>query len=114
MNFKTLTLGAALAGLMSIPAAMAEDTPGKPPLGMGKDRDNKMFEMLDANKDGGVSLDEFLAPHQKRFVEIDADKNGAISAEEMKSHHEAMREKMKQYREMKKDGTENPAGKPTE
>jgi hypothetical protein len=115
MTIKTLTLGAALAGMMLAPAAMAEDSAKKAYRGGGGPE--KMYEALDANKDGKVSLEEFLAPHNTRFTEIDTNKDGFLSQEEMKTHHDAMREKWKEKRGEMKDkrgGADKPAEKPAE
>lgn len=52
-----------------------------------------MFQMMDTDKDGKVSKQEWQAHHDKRFSELDADKDGFITQEEMKAHHEKMMEK---------------------
>jgi len=40
------------------------------------------LKTLDTDKDGTVSLAEFLAPHEKRFADIDTSKDGTIDAAE--------------------------------
>lgn len=106
-----ITTAMALAAMMMAPAmipaaAHAEDGPDKKPRGQGGPE--MMIEKMDANKDGVVSLDEFLEAHKTRFTEIDTDKSGTLTPEEIKAHHEAKRgewkekrekmEKMKEYR----------------
>ena len=49
-----------------------------------------MLQMADANKDGAVSRDEFLAAHGKHFDMMDANHDGKLSKEE----RQAAREKM--------------------
>jgi Ca2+-binding EF-hand superfamily protein len=41
-----------------------------------------MMAAQDSDKDGFLSLDEFLAPKETRFAQLDANKDGAVSAEE--------------------------------
>lgn len=41
------------------------------------------LRMLDANKDGAVTLEEYLAPHTKRFAEIDKNGDGFLDADEI-------------------------------
>lgn len=62
-----------------------------------------MLERLDANKDGKVTKDEFVADAEKRFSEIDADKDGNVTEEEMRAHHKAKREEFGQMREGMKE-----------
>lgn len=40
---------------------------------------------LDANKDGTISRDEFLAPRKEAFQSLDADKSGAVAASELRA-----------------------------
>ncbi len=57
-----------------------------------------MGRMADANKDGAVSRDEFLAAQGKRFEMMDADKNGTVTAEERQAARAKMREHMRGMR----------------
>ncbi len=41
-----------------------------------------LFTEQDSNKDGKVSHDEFIAPHEKHFKEVDANKDGFWTMEE--------------------------------
>lgn len=63
----------------------------------------KMFEAMDANGDGMVSKDEFVASHMKRFEKMDANTDGNVSKEEIEAYRAAKREKMQ---EMKQKGQE--------
>lgn len=46
----------------------------------------------DADKDGKVTKEEFLAHHGKMFEEADANKDGALDADERKALHKKMAE----------------------
>lgn len=74
-------------------ALSAEKPEGKPgrkgPAGMP----GRMLEMMDTNKDGKVSKEEWQAHHDQRFTEMDTNKDGAITSAEVKEHHGKMREK---------------------
>ena len=90
-----------ILGVMMIATSLtlAEDGPKGPkgPGGPGKGRPGpeKIFEKLDADSSGSVSLEEFkAAPRAKEepakaeeiFKKIDKDGNGELSLEEFKSH----------------------------
>ena len=45
------------------------------------------FAKADANGDGRISRDEFLARAAARFDRLDANKDGALTAEEMRAGH---------------------------
>lgn len=108
MTLRSKTLAAALAGALLIPAfAFAEDT-AAPAADAAKADDkhppmHKHFEEADADKNGTLSLDEFLARHKKKFDEIDTDKSGGLSPDEMKTYGESRREEWKEHREKMKD-----------
>lgn len=140
MTIKTRVLATAMAAVFLAPAmAMAEDAPAsstaatsapaaEAPMGdgmmgegmMGDEMRRKMYDPkknfaeADADKDGFLSLDEFLERHKKKFAEIDANKDGKISPEEMKERGEMMREKMhgRHERMMDKREDEKPAETP--
>lgn len=86
-----LTLTALLASA-SLALAAEGDKPKRPDGGDGKRPDPaEMFKKLDANSDGSISKDEFLAgPRAKqdpakageRFTMLDKDKDGKISKDE--------------------------------
>ena len=62
----------------------------------------KMFEEMDTNADGVISLEEHSAKAERRFKKMDANGDGKVTREEAKSHHAAMREKYKKYHEENK------------
>ena len=78
---KTPLLVAAIAAGMTL-AATAEARDGR-----GAAFDMPTFEELDANADGGITMDEIeaamAARAAERFAEADTDGDGALSAEEM-------------------------------
>ena len=52
-----------------------------------KEPDAKPFlDRFDANKDGGISKDEFRAPTMGNFERLDKDKDGTLSVAEQKSN----------------------------
>ena len=55
-----------------------------------------MMAMSDANKDGAVSKDEFLAAHDAHFNQVDANKDGQLSAQERRAARTAMMQRMRQ------------------
>lgn len=65
---------AAITGRMS---AMRDRMGGGPRFG------ERMVRMFDANKDGKVTKDEFLAGIKKRFAEMDLNNDGRISDEDL-------------------------------
>ncbi len=61
---------------------------GGPGMGPGFGRAammERMFTRFDANKDGTVTLEEFLAGAGTRFTEIDADKSGVVEKTEVET-----------------------------
>lgn len=62
---------------------------GGPGMGMGMDGPGpmmqRMFDRVDADKDGAVTLKEIVAEADARFDRIDADKNGVIDKAEVES-----------------------------
>lgn len=72
--FAISTVGAAHA----MPSGEGRDGPM---MGMGH-HGGPSLAMMDSNKDGQVSKDEFLAPQIKRFTDVDTNKDGKISQDE--------------------------------
>ena len=108
-NKMLLTMAA--AAIMASAPAFAEDH-GKEGMmhkeGMHK---GKMFEMMDANTDGMVSKDEFMADHMKRFEKMDANADGNVSKDEIEAYRAAKKAERdaKRAAEGGKDGAEDSA-----
>jgi Ca2+-binding EF-hand superfamily protein len=103
MMKKILMLSAAVLVFQAVPA-LAEGPHDK------ENRGAKMFEKQDANGDGVISEDEFLARAREHFATMDANKDGKVTKEESEAAFAKMREKMKEHREemRKKHGGEEP------
>ncbi len=116
MKYNAL-MAAVVATFLMAGAAFAEDKPATPAattpppatatMGMGAGMHHKgmMFEMLDTNKDGMVSKDEFMTSHMARFEKMDANKDGNVNKEEIEAYRAAKKAEREQ---MKKDGKEAP------
>jgi len=97
---KTLLLTGALLCLGTLPA-LAETSDA--PADEAKPYKETMFEKQDANKDGKVSQEEFIAHATAKFNEIDANKDGSISAEESQAYRAKKKEKWAEKREEMKE-----------
>ncbi|RDE06777.1 EF-hand domain-containing protein [Sphingomonas aracearum] len=73
----TLVLAAALAGGLLANAAVAQDAAPQGPRGGG------IMMRADANGDGKISRQEYLAQVTQRFTRRDADKDGVLSGDEL-------------------------------
>ena len=73
------SLAAAFAVSLAAPALAAPDGPA---------RGERMFERLDANKDGVLTADE-LGARVERLMEADANKDGKLTKAEIRDFHEA-------------------------
>lgn len=49
---------------------------------------DQMFQKMDANNDGKISVDEHAAAAKKMFEVMDANKDGKVTAAEMEAAHE--------------------------
>lgn len=78
--FTVLTLGTAAVAVTG------------PVLARGEQFGQRFIETLDADKDGKVSQEEFMAPRQERFTKADTDGDGLLSQEEIQAAIESFRE----------------------
>lgn len=62
--------------------------------GRGGKMAKMMLHMADANKDGAVSRDEFMAGATRHFDMMDANKDGKLTKAERQAAHQKMRGKM--------------------
>ena len=76
-------------------------------------KEKAKLERVDANRDGNVDLNEYLAHAESRFRMMDLDSNGYVTVEErrevsekMRKKHSEMREKHRSERESDRDATE--------
>ncbi len=70
------------------------------PQGQGTPDPTEMFmKQADTNKDGKVSMDEFLMPMKQQFKYIDKNNDGSISREEAQAFNQQMQQRMQQMRE---------------
>lgn len=80
------------------PEGMGPPPPGAPDKDghrMGGGMMTHMMDMADANKDGAISKDEFVAAHLKMFDMADTNKDGKVTPEERKAAHAKMRKEHK-------------------
>jgi len=66
---------------------------------MGKE----LLEKIDANEDGKVDLDEYLAHSNERFTRMDIDGDGYVVAEEMREAHKQMRKEQREARKAERE-----------
>lgn len=71
---------------------------------MGMDKCMKMggqmMEMVDTNKDGKISRDEFNKHHEQMFTQMDTNADGMIDAAERAAMKDQMKERMKDMKGM--------------
>ncbi len=68
-----------------------------------------MFEDIDANHDGSISKDEWVAHGEKMFKDFDANHDGKISQDEMKAFEDMKRAQWEQRRAQGGDSMRTPA-----
>jgi hypothetical protein len=51
-----------------------------------RDMNAKMFQRLDKDRNGSLSLAEYAAPEEKLFARLDKDNDGTLTEDEMKPH----------------------------
>ena len=93
---KLMFMSAAAMLALSAPAFATEDGPKH-------HKGDKMFEMHDTNADGVISKAEYMAHAEERFAKMDADGNGEVSKAEGEAVREKWKEKMKDFREKRKE-----------
>ncbi|MBL3566834.1 EF-hand domain-containing protein [Rhodovulum sulfidophilum] len=81
MSSAALAIGAAAILSLAAPA-MAQQGPGAGPAA-GAARQGMLFDRMDADGDGAISLDEFTARARARFAGLDTDGDGMLSPEEV-------------------------------
>lgn len=69
-----------------------------------------LLRFADANGDGAIGKDEFIAAAMKRFDSADADGNGQLTKAERDAAREARRQR---WQSMQSGGGEAPGGAPT-
>lgn len=67
----------------------------------------RMFDKIDADKSGGISLEEFQAKSAERFKAMDTNNDGILTKDEMDAAHANRKDKM-----MKNKMREKPAEAP--
>lgn len=101
MNKFVLTAAMAVALGLTAGAVMAEHHEGGGDSHHGKG--HKMMERIDTDGDGKVSKAEFDAKHAEKFAKMDANGDGFLTKDEMKSARSAMKKKMKERMEKRKE-----------
>ncbi len=88
-----------LATLMFLAAAPVMAQPGmQQGQGQMPDMAAMFMQRFDADKDGKVSLAEFLDPSEKQFRAMDTNGDGAIDQNEINAFDQMMRQRMEQMR----------------
>ncbi len=111
MKKSMLLAAAAILTLQAVPAFAEHDGTKH------GNRGDKMFEKIDANKDGSITAQESADNAKKRFDEMDADKNGSVTKDEAKAHYEAKKvewEKKKAEMKTKREDKSKPVEAPAE
>ena len=77
--------------------------------GEGKDKERHkryramLFEKADADGNGEISREEWMASAEARFSRADADESGAVTKEEMKAAREKRREEWKKKKKREEE-----------
>jgi hypothetical protein len=80
------------------------------PHAMMKQRMERKFQEIDADKDGKISKAEHAAESDKMFAEKDTDKDGFISKEEVEAHWAAKKAKWEERKGSALPPKDAPAG----
>lgn len=101
MTLSKHILLAAGFGVMLLPSAPVLAQPEMPEPPEVTVIEGPMFQKMDANNDGSVTRDEFMALHMEKFDAMDADDDGTISGEEMRTAQQKRREAMRTFQEQR-------------
>ncbi|MCR9240391.1 MAG: EF-hand domain-containing protein [Rhodobiaceae bacterium] len=104
MRKNKLILSSALAGLLLTSAGVAVAAKGP---GGGPPNPDRMFEMLDLNKDGEITREEAESAGEARFQAADTNGDGLLSREEMTAAREARSAERQERRFAKLDTNED-------
>jgi EF hand domain-containing protein len=85
-------------------------TPATNPVAPGGEQRPSRFDEIDANHDGFITKDEFLAAEKKRFDEFDTNHDGKIDAKEVASSPPLMERNVKTAERMIKQWDTNGDG----
>lgn len=100
---KLLMLGASGLVMMSVPAIAGHHNGEN----YSKDKSKEMFQAADANSDGMISKDEYMAHVQikaaDKFAAKDTNADGNISMEEADAYKKKKHSEMKERKVMRKD-----------
>ncbi len=87
---KKLFLSCVALALMASPALAADAAKAAPAPAVAAPHDHKgVFEQADANNDGIVTRDEFLASEGKYFDSVDTNHDGKLSKDEIQAQRQA-------------------------
>jgi Ca2+-binding EF-hand superfamily protein len=86
MSKKVLMIVLAASGVAAVATLAVASEPYLP-------RAQKVFDRLDVNKDGKISLAEFTPLAEKRFMKVDTNNDGAVSAAEIDAALQAAMER---------------------
>ena len=81
-----------VAGLIALPAALAQAAPGPANTG-GRSRAQAAFDRFDTNKDGFIELAELKAARATVFDRLDANKDGQLTPDEMRNGRPSRRQR---------------------
>lgn len=92
MTLKILAAGAALAALVGVHHASAQTAEAPAAPGAEVRREVVVIQgggpgKMDANGDGEITREEFMAPHGEMFSRMDKNGDGKVTAEEMQAMH---------------------------
>ncbi|GJL53443.1 MAG: hypothetical protein NPIRA02_05750 [Nitrospirales bacterium] len=69
-----------------------------------QERGSGKLKKMDADRDGNISLDEYLAMAEHRFGQMDANTDGYVTADELKNGRKAVRAKSRERRGKRQAG----------